>query len=547
MSSQLGVPVSVVSGDWVQTTLQPSFDAARTRQGAGGLIVIAVDSNREGNYVLDRIRVHARSRGEVCESVAVATADPYLMWDEISGSAERVCALCRFQPGTVIIVENGFMMPARVLAERVASLHSHARAHESHIVFPVAHPVVKTLAGCDCIEVPPFALAPERERRSLALALLADACPNEEVAWHERSARDLIQGGPVSREELEGWVDYFASREPFDRGPWLVPPPISRRPQGPAEVPSKDELRARFVTAMRRLRDADDAFVAWRGEPLMRPIRRPPDPFEARDPVHWFMACVSYLACFAFDAVHASFTTLLDYRWNESARSVQAGPPTTFLSTLRALRTVMQHGLDDSHASTTETVARAEAWFVSSCGRNTPSAEQYRGLTWRLLAEWDEVTRNLEAVVANAAASETRKLVEVQLDLALRRLPKHRWRELLVDAAQRLSVAVDVDRVLQRKLGTLQARLANASVENAAVVAEARRAAGDAIAAECARCPVAAEDLLADGIVGGPQIGRALAAATELWRKDPTLTRQQLLDAVRPNGDLEGEPPKPEP
>lgn len=533
MSSLLSVPVSVVDASWIASELYPSLNRALDGLLEGGVLWIGSDSCREGNYLLQRVRVFAQERKISYESMQVSEHDPYLFWDDVVGVGDEPASLWQLAPRTIVCVENGYAIPARLVRDRHRVLDAYARAHRIILVIPISHSIRRDLESAPFIGPPPFNDVPDGRRRELAVALLADAFPGDHVDRRSSRARDLIGAKPVSRVELESWVDYFADMDADGAQPWRVPPPVARHPLGPADYPTRQELRARLTASMARLREASVAFNTWRGQALIRDIRQPPDPFDARDPIHWFSGTVSFLACYLFDAVDDGFIPLLGWRWNDGSREIEAAEPLPFLETLRALRTVMQHGLDDVHPRNRDTLAEVEQWCRAVSGSPTPQRDHCRALTSRLLRELEEASSRLNTVVVHAADSSNRDLIEAQLELAMRRLPKYRWRELLEEASAGWNVDIDLDRVLERHLPKLQKDIQETPEKVGALADRARQLASEVILVELARCPVTGEDLIAAGLPRGPLLGQAKGFVEERWRTDTTLTKDLLIALAR--------------
>lgn len=529
MPNLLSVPISAVDADWVPMELYPTLERSLAQLAGGGILWLGVDSRREGNYLLQRIRLFAAERERLCAALTVSRSDPYLFWDDLGGRGDDTSLLGGLSAKTIVCVENGFSLPLRLVRERHTVLSAYARVHELVLVIPVAHPIRNDLNLVPFIAPPPFNQFPELRRRELTAALLADAFPSHDAVLRDGRARDLVAAGPISRTELEAWVDYFAAAETSAPLPWRIPPPVPRHAAVPPEAPTRSELQARLMASMAKLREASIAFNAWRGHVLLRAIREPLNPFDASDPLHWFSATISFLACYLFDAVHESLVPLLSWRWNDAEREIENAEPLPFHDTLRALRTVTQHGLSEDHRHNRDIVDSVERWCRGGAGLEAPRRDVCRVLTAKLLSEWDEAANRLHAVVVHAPESRNRDLIESQLDLAMHRLPKYRWHELLLEAASRMGANIQVDGLLDRQLARLQRDVQDAPEKGDALMERARRLAHDVVVAELARCPVSGEDLVAAGFAPGPVLGQAKALVEERWRADATLTKDALL------------------
>jgi hypothetical protein len=528
MSNLLSIPVSVVDADWMVSAFYPKIAQSLAENAEGGVLWIGTDSSREGNYLLQRIRLFASEYGLPCEALTVSEHDPYLLWDDIAGSGDEPAKLWQLAPKTIACIENGYIIPSRFVRERRSVLNAHARLHQIILVIPVAQFLRSELKGECFVAVPTFDEHSVERRQELAVALLTDAFPNEDIEQRQSRARALIDARPASRAELETWVDYFAT-DASATLLWRIPPPVARQAHIPPDVPTRLELQTQLTKAMATFREASAAFLAWRGEPLVNPIREPPDPFDARDPRYWFSGTISYLACYVFDAVDDCFTKLLGCRWNEATLEIEATEPVAFHGILRALRTVMQHGLDQQHPRNRETLRNVERWCHAVLGSAALRRDHCRALTSRLLREWEDAAIRLNTVVQHAPQSNNRRLLEAQLDIEQRRLPKYRWRELLVEVCAPLDADLDFDRILEKYLTTLQRDLQNTPEKGEALVSRARQFVSDIVAVELARCPISGEDLIAAGFKQGPILGRAKAFVDKQWKSDSKLTKEQLL------------------
>lgn len=529
MPNLLSIPVSAVESTWIASDLYPSLERARANLPLGGVIWLGTDSSREGNYLLQRIRVFAQERCIPCEGLLVSEHDPYTFWDDVVGTGDDSAKLWRFAPSTLVCVENGFELPMAFVRDRYAFLDTYARAHSLILIIPVTHTLRKDLEKTCLIAAPPFAEVPEGRRRELACALLADAFPNDGADRRNGLARDLVAARPVSRVELEAWIDHFAGSDAEGSQPWRIPPRIPRQRATPSDVPTKAELGARLMASMARLREANVAFSTWRGHLLIREIRHPPDPFYARDPIHWFSGSISYLSCYFFDAVDDSFPPLLGWRWNDASGEIEAAEALPFVDILRTLRTVMQHGLNGQHPRNIDTLDVVERWCRAAAGSPIPQRDRCRILTSRLLRELEETVIRLSSVVTRAMESSNRDLIERQLDLALRRLPKYRWFEILSAVCDEFAVELDIDGILDLHITDLQDKIRKAPEKGGSLEERAHELASDVIVKVLARCPVTSNDLIAVGVPRGPLLGKVKAFAEERWRTDATVSKDELL------------------
>src|SRR5438552_3964545 len=89
MQNLLSVPVSAVEADWIPLELNPKLERSLAEMVEGGVLWLGVDSGREGNYLLQRIRLFAVEREIACAALTVSRYDPYLFWDDLGGRGDE--------------------------------------------------------------------------------------------------------------------------------------------------------------------------------------------------------------------------------------------------------------------------------------------------------------------------------------------------------------------------------------------------------------------------------------------------------------------------
>src|SRR5580765_6412122 len=102
MPNLLSVPVSAVDADWIATELYPALDRLLPGIAGGGILWLGVDSAREGNYLLQRIRLYAIERNKPHASLTVSQSDPYLFWDDLGGRGDDTSLLGGFPVTTIV-------------------------------------------------------------------------------------------------------------------------------------------------------------------------------------------------------------------------------------------------------------------------------------------------------------------------------------------------------------------------------------------------------------------------------------------------------------
>ncbi len=529
-------PISVVEPGWLEAEFLPAVARAVWARPAANIVWLLTDANGEAEYLLEHCRVHfVTARQPWCE-VLVDAADPLTIWQNLIGTQDDRSPATECVPNTVFAVRGGCWCPASFLRNRGKELSLIFGGLGGTALFPVFHDTYAELererAADALVVVPPFPAAAMERRRAVALALVEEAFPNGMPEERERAARELLGAGPASRSELQRWIDYYAASGPDGlQAVAKGAPRIPRDPRIAPDVRTKAELSALLRGGMVALRSASERFRAWAGAPLLEPIVEPPDPFQSSDPRSWFIGCVSFLACYLFDAADARLEPLWRYYVDTAAGDVRVGPVPPFYDALRVLRTVQQHGLRPS--VNRKTLDAASAWFRAHSGVGSPGAGHWRGLTARLLLEWNEAAERLRAVVATLAESPMRDAVEAVLDLQSRRMPKQFWREQVMAAASEFRADVDVERVLDKHLDAFRRSAQDTALTGPALEQFLRDQAIRAVAEESARCPVTIADLQAVGIPPGPLLGLARKYTEAEWQRNPHQSKHDLLAAAQ--------------
>jgi hypothetical protein len=253
----------------------------------------------------------------------------------------------------------------------------------------------------------------------------------------------------------------------------------------------------------------------------------------ARDPMHWFCGTVSYLSCLLFDAADEALPMLASYRIGTQPGEVIATTTLPFFERLRDLRTTMQHTLKEKDRRERAILDRVEAWYYECLQTPWPEKHHWRRLTERLLEEWEQFVTILLDCLRCIWYSLERPSIERQMAMLNRRLPRHQWYSIAINAIKEchLEDRITPDYVIDTYMDQIQKKLKESPVPDQGILMEANRIVTATVVEVVARCPLEAADFLEHGIQG-PLLGLCCKKAKELWEKNPRSSEDQLLKEV---------------
>ena len=532
----LALPLSAVDADWLDDEALPRLQRfLRGPLADGGVLWALVDSQREGNYILRRLSAWALAQGISLRNLEVASADPYLAWEEICGGPDRsgLPVTKATEAPLLVFLRRGWALPDSFLEERLPAMEGIARGWRLVFILPrLRGSMNRPPQNAERIEVPPWREVGLGTRKEVLKQLVRVGVGLDEAAIN-RIVLEILEGGPVSRTVTQYWIDhYLALPDPLSAIIEEPPPPSSTVNAHVLFVPPRqEELRATYRQILRHLEAADTAFQHWQGDELVRGIQQQSDPFDTTDPIHWFEGAVSRLSCLFFDATSERFWPMLQYRVVEG--QLQQAKLPRFYDLLRALRTSLQHGLDPQKTHNGEVLDSCRAWYTEQVGTETPRREHFRILTEALLEEGREAVTRLAQATCKAPHSTLRRHIETMLAQYTRRRTKQQWREDLLTVADEFGAELDSERFLDKHIQRLQRQLMESVVRHNRLGPEARVLLEKVVAEELACCPVGGADLQGIGIPNGPLLGKALVHVRGLWDRRPALTRIELLEEAR--------------
>ena len=518
-------PISVVDHSFVEDSLFPATsDAIAGPLSAGGVFLVVVDAAREGDYIVERIRSWALS-GEIgCVEHRVAQEDPFLVWTDLMGQAEVPGSLVPATHLRVILVSGACWVPAELLRDWLDTMTARAKAASAVVVFPVLRSTDGGLRnkgnGILVFDVPEFRTVKKSRREELCRALLEQQLGQFDDA--REVSQELVERGPSSRTELEGWIESVAEAVREEESVLNFDEICARRlAVRPGVVSSREALRSSLRAAEEKMQEADRAFQEWQGRVLLYSIRPLADPFLAVDSLYWFVSTISHLSC-RLDCVDGAFWFLVTLRRDTTdPTDLICSEEPGFFVALRSLRTLFQHGLVENERKNRETIQVAETWFRCNCGAASPERHHWRKLTAAIVKEWDGVVARLAEVISVAPRCAARATVADGMNRAARRLARHQWKEVAGAVVREVDPRIDVDRFVEKYQQRLSAELRQASVATEGVKGFATSLVEKYMIAELDVCPIRPQQLIEKGVMGR-RLGMILREANRVWKGGDT-------------------------
>ncbi|AKT37936.1 hypothetical protein [Chondromyces crocatus] len=533
MPATLAIPVSALEEEWFVRTFYAALDRAIE---APQMLWIVVDHSNEGDILLQCYR-QARPRRRVLE-LRVEETDPAMVWTDLVGTADELGALTTLGDSEAVFLYGGALLHHELLRPWKSGLEALSAGWRRAVVAPIhrrtvsALPdLVKPAAGCSSIEVPEFRNTSRAVRVALAHDLVREAWPDPAPA---DVAELLIERDPASRTELQRWVEHCAVVAESAAGASVPPSTFSSFPRVhsfPRPIRSKTSLAAKFEMIKADIAETDRAYADWRNEPLFSPVQDAIAPFASHDPRSWFVTAVSYAACQYFDAAAPVVFRLSELIVGDDGLLRFDREP-GFFRDLRALRTYFQHGLDLSSDKNRLTYNTVIAWFRDRCEADDPGREHWRALSASFLDSWQDVTRRMTHIARRALDAPNREHVARELDKESGRLPEWRWRQIVQAAAEDLGLATDAGAFLRSHLQEMGEALRKTAPSKDAIESAARRLAEVWLIKIADMAPVNGSDFIARGLTPGPRVGAALRLARELWPKDRSMSKAELISLV---------------
>jgi hypothetical protein len=524
--SFLAIPVGAVEDDWLATGFRPNvIQCLDSFSSTGGLVMLPVDSGAEADYLLSQIALMCRQASFVVKEIEVNRVDPFRFWGAFSGTCEQT-GLFGALRSMVSLVQGGEMLPIHSIATHLNTLVHLIRATSTTVVLPLFFSQVsafeKVMPGFPRLAVPSLANTPVERRKQLVHSLVSSRVQGLAPSQKDEFVARLLEGQPLSRSQIEYWLDGYGSTDNPLEHIRRIPPPL---PDGPAHeppaVPTRKSLQERFISTLTWLRETDAQLQAVYGKPALfkhQPLR---DPFESSEPNDWLVALVTHLSCLVFDAGKNTLDCLADYSYDPNAQDIIGQACSSLVPNLRALRTIFQHGISVENERNHDTIRKTTEWYYRSCGTHNPNPEHARLLASALLALWEELVHGIHQVVANLRTAPSAAVVRNRLDAESRNIEQGELLRLIDVAIQRIDPAVDSERVKKKYEEHIRNNLKASCFTGHAYLELARQLVEEAVARESRRCPIDSPWLQAQGLTPGPKFGYWLKLFIQEWDNMP--------------------------
>jgi hypothetical protein len=541
--SFLAIPIAAVADNWLVNVFLPQAEdlLAEFTTNGGVVVWLPVDASSEGDYLLTKLYGLCGRRGWKVHEIEVSEHDPYLFWADVLGTPEKA-GICRSIPSSVLLVRSGELLLPSTIRLHLASLVDSSKAEKCCVVVPVFRnqsDLLLLAPASPQFQVPALAdVSPER-RLGLAEALVRSRFPALKVAERRELAETLLSAGPLSRPQLEYWLDTLQDAE----DPVVQVRRASFRHDEPAHqppaVPSRSQLHRQFNQALAHLKETNLLFRRLCNTPLFflhQPLR---DPFSTSEPADWFMSIVSFLSCLIFDAGETTLDCIAGFRFDANQRDIVGEPVSTLLIDLRLLRTSLQHAMSLDNKDNQKKLRDVESWYRRRCGEPSPRPDHYRLLVTALVDEWETFVRGISEVVSNMMEAPSSLAVQNALAAARRHLPLGDLLQLIRESVATIDPAVDGDRVKRKHEQSIQRALKECCYTGNAFYDYARHLVEMAVANESNNSPIDGVWLQQQGIQQGRDTARWKQHFQERWDSASSsvsideFKRQALAEIVR--------------
>jgi hypothetical protein len=411
-----------------------------------------------------------------------------------------------------------------------------------------------------CTAPPPVPQVPEATRNALIREILerelrfSDSviAPGQDtlVKW----VGHLMRSGPRSRTEIERWarglitgidtlrldasVDaHVAITEVLDRV-------VVDRVSGPEFLPSS-ELHARCEAALGHLESMNTLCSTRLGRPLYWDHQAFLNPFESRDPWHWFVALVTRLYVLLVDHPARSGLAVISrsFRYDSKRNDIVGEPLSSLPELVDCLRTVLQHGLKVTASDNAARMKTAQAWYVSQCAQSAPSRGHGRLLAQALLREFESLVAEVKLVLDAPYSDETERIILGTLARASRDVAQIEIAWALSEAARLLQAPVDVERVLRKHQARIRKEMENCCLGGKELQDFLRSRCEVIVAEEMQICPIDGSWLKARGVEEGQALGNLLRQFNRDWNAAPGMSKTEFIAAVERHLEASGYKP----
>jgi hypothetical protein len=541
------------------------FPAADAALSLPGVVLLPVDSGEEGEYLLNALALRYTDLGIKVQDWVVDSADPFHFWAGFTGSAEDP-GWSPTSPDELWLIHGGEFIPATAALTHLRELHRLTWIARAATILPVFRsqlPIFESLKdpplqpapkwfsrvykrlfglmGCVTrLDVPTLADADLQRIETLTRALVHSRVPGFAASALSGNAdelvRRLVAAKPVSRSQLERWVDLFVQ----DDNPASAPANCDRRfvndlPHQPVLIPTRRELREQFTIACERLKAAGSDFESDTGEPLFFPHQTLKDPFTSPEPHDWFFGLVSYISCIVFDAGKTRLDILAKFTYDPTTGDFRGEPACSLLNYLRPMRTAFQHAVHiTGNARNDHNLKLVESWYYKQCGSQAPCLTQYRRLTAALVSDWAAFVDGIANVIANLHRAPSALVVRNELALASRSIEQGELLAMIDRAAELAGTTIDAEAFRKKHEHALKSALKSSALTGKELKAFANTWVEDKVINEVRRCPADGDWLNAQGVPSGPELGDWLKRLHAEWERAApgTAAEEFLADAA---------------
>ncbi|MFO0906679.1 MAG: hypothetical protein U0939_26985 [Pirellulales bacterium] len=304
------------------------------------------------------------------------------------------------------------------------------------------------------------------------------------------------------------------------------------------------DLRRQFDGTISRLWELNQQCDEQLGERLLARTHDPAYPFESSDPMHWFIACVSYLCRLFFDAAKKTgLSVFLSFSVEGSGDSLIRLDDDAFQRVIRVLRTFFQHNLNPEDANDRKQIAEVKKWFVDTIGCEESLARQCaRHCVASVLDSFSITIERLSLVIpAIQRADEVlRQQVREEIARNCRAVAEHEIARAIQEVVK--SQGIDVDwKQVQAKY---QERIIRETRESACSIGQFNAmllSVCEKYCYEMMRQPPSVGAILKEAGFVDRQVGELIGELNRAWKENPRMTHEEYRIRAR---EMAGRSPK---
>lgn len=538
------VPVACADVGWLCKEFLPAAEAALLG-GDPSVVVMSTDSHQESEYLVTRVKKHLCDQHPVsARELSLSPMDPTLAWENVFGTPVYCSTLTLASERDVLLVRGGNYLPAWWLKEHGDRLAAYAKGYRMAILLPVARSVAFQTRPVQELLVPSFSSAPDQLRRDFVMWSIQEHISDlrDDPTVNRQAAREelcsiICNHQPGSRAIVEMWIRRFMSECERLDAPSLLHVardfPVHRLscfPPEPAPINSRSALQDDFHDALLCLQRANLSFEQIGGQKLFRSYHDLPYPFHSPDPLHWFIGCVSLLSCLYFDAAkRGALSVVAQYRVDDARGDIAAADGSSFLDSLRLLRTFLQHGLSIEDGEDRKTLAKVTEWCTQTLGDGQViERSTSRICLAKMIGQLREAVDQVTAVVSGFAKWPTAYAITNALRYSSRVVAEHEVTRAIQDVVSRLELDLEPAEVARVHLASIAIDVRNSTCRIDNLDQELARVAEKYCLEASRRSPRIGDWLKSQGLVG-KQIGDCHRLLDEAWARNPKMSKEEFM------------------